>query len=133
MLNHTFLMLTLSAFLSGGGLQGVVVEKMFKPLPLAHSLGVDGIYRLQVRDSENKLHRQMVSRQIFNLYEVGDQFDDSIAPAEVSHRKQAAQARKKVTIELAAETPARTERPAMDARTAQVFLKHDMLPETEGF
>src|SRR5581483_8523996 len=63
-------------FLIGGGIHGVVVDKHFKPLPLAHSLGVDGIYDLELRDDKNHLHRQMVTRGIFLRYDIGDVFDD---------------------------------------------------------
>lgn len=135
MLHHSLLLLTLSAFLSSGGLHGVVVKKTFKPLPLSHSLGVDGIYRLELRDQENKVHRQMVSREIFALYDVGDDFDDRVTPAEVRSRKQAARARLKEATALAEaiEARIRAARSASDERTAQLFLRQDMLPETEGF
>lgn len=135
MLQHSLLLLTLSAFLSGGGLHGIVIKKTFKPLPLAGSLGVEGIYRLELRDGENKSHRQMVSREIFSLYDVGDAFDDRLAPAEVRNRKEAAQARAAKAAALAVEVESKegAERPNSDARTAHLFLRQDMLPETEGF
>ncbi len=34
--------------------RGVVVNKTFCPTPLSHSLGLDGIYRLEVRGPDKK-------------------------------------------------------------------------------
>lgn len=135
MISQSFLMLALGAFLGGGSLHGVVVNKIFKPLPLSHSLGMEGIYRLELRDQANKVHRQMVSREIFALYEVGDEFDESVPPSEVRARQAARRAKEAAAAAIAAaETErARVARTASDGRFAQVFLRRDMLPETEGF
>ena len=149
MFQQTFLMLTLSAFLGGGSLHGVVVGKTFRPL---HSLGTDGIYRLEVRNDENKVRRQMVSHEIFVLYDVGDVFDDKLSMEEVRRRHEAARLRKNAPVArpeklatvpalvvVAAASPTPTASPALDRRTAtneqapQLFLQLDRLPETEGF
>ncbi len=146
-------MLTLSAFLGGGSLHGVVVGKIFRPL---HSLGTDGIYRLEVRDGENKVRRQMVSHEIFALYDVGDVFDDKLSVEEVRRRHEAVRVRKAAAVAppeklavapapalastaVPAASPTPTASPAPDQRIAaneyapQLFLQLDRLPETEGF
>jgi hypothetical protein len=132
MLSQNLLMLALSAFLSGGALHGVVVQKIFKPLPLSYSLGIDGIYRLEVRDGSNRVHRQMVPREIFSLYEIGDEFDDRATPEQIRRRNQALRARAEQAARLA-ERAAKAKLSASDERVAQLFLRPDMLPETEGF
>ncbi len=76
----TVLSLCLAAFLSGCAIQGVVVEKRFRPLPFSDSLGVDGIYNFQLRDAQGLIHSQMVTPGVFALYEVGDYFDDLGTP-----------------------------------------------------
>jgi hypothetical protein len=43
----------------------VVVDKTLRSMPLTHSLGVDGIYKLELRDKNNRVHRQMVTRVVF--------------------------------------------------------------------
>ncbi len=133
-------MLTLSAFLGGGGLQGVVVEKTFKPLPLSHSLGMDGIYRLELRGAGGKISRQMVSQEVFAAYEVGDPFDDRATAQEIRRRRQAriAQEEEDKAGRLAAaaaqaQAKARAKVEARDSRMATLFRRRDMLPETEGF
>ncbi len=52
------------------------MSKTFRPTPLSHSLGLDGIYRLELRGEDKKVRRQMGTREVFLAYEVGDQFDD---------------------------------------------------------
>ncbi len=138
MLPHTLLLLTLSAWLSGGSMHGVVVKKTFKPLPPASSLGVEGIYRLELRDQENNLHRQMVSREIFALYEVGDEFDHGLAPAEILRRKQAPSVQEKEAAKVAApvrktKSVTKPKRMVTNKPAVRLFLRQEMLAETEGF
>lgn len=59
---------------------GVVVNKTFRSTPLSHSLGVEGIYKLELRDKDNKIRRQMVTRKVFLAYQIGDEFNDLEAP-----------------------------------------------------
>lgn len=54
----------------------MVVNKTFRPTPLSFSLGVDGIYQFELRGSDKKMRRQMVTREIYLAYEVGDAFDE---------------------------------------------------------
>ena len=140
MISQSLLLFTLSAFLSGGNVHGVVVNKTFKPLPGAHSLGVNGIYRLELREAGQTVHRQMVSRTVFLAYEIGDEFDDRVAPAEARRQNAARRAQEKEAARLAeveeqradvvAEAPAQN---VPDKRLVKLFRRQDMLPETEGF
>lgn len=138
MISQSLLLLTLTAFLGGGSIHGVVVNKTFKPLPVAHSLGMDGIYRLELREADQTVHRQMVSRAVFLAYEIGDEFDDRVPPEEARRRNLARREKEKAAVRLAelakeqAEEEA-AERSIPDSRLAQLFLRQDMLPETEGF
>lgn len=144
-------MLTLNAFLGGGGIHGVVVDKIFKPLPVVDSLGVEGIYDLELRDGKNQLHRQMVTREIFARYQIGDVFDDHAGAKQIVKQAASAVSTAKVQVEkTAAEKPKFTaavvtptpapkavaEQPAppkTESRVAQAFQKGDMLPDEEGF
>jgi len=63
-------------FLSGCAFQGVVIEKRFRPLPFYDSLGMDGIYKFELRDRAGHVRTQMVTPQVFAAYEVGDYFSD---------------------------------------------------------
>ncbi len=140
MISQSLLLFALSAFLSGGNVHGVVVNKTFKPLPGAHSLGVDGIYRLELREADQTVHRQMVPRAIFQTYEIGDEFDDRVAPEEARRLNAARRAQEKEAARLAeleeqsadvvAEGPAQN---VPDKRLVKLFRRQDMLPETEGF
>jgi hypothetical protein len=144
MLNEILLLLTLSTFLTGGNLHPVVVEKTFRPLPLTDSLGVSGIYRLELRDKNKKISRQMVSAEIFAAYEVGDEFNTRATPAAIRRQRLL----RAEMMEVVARTERVETKPAVatalvtasvpapapkDSRVAQNFRKHDMLPETEGF
>lgn len=63
-------------------MRGVIVNKTFTT-PLSHSLGVDGIYKLEVHDEKNLVHHQMVPRDVFLAYELGDKFAPDSVPATV--------------------------------------------------
>lgn len=66
--------------LAGCAHEGTVVRKEFRPLPFRDSLGIEGIYRFEVRDREGYVHRQMVSPEVFANYRVGDYFNDRAQP-----------------------------------------------------
>ncbi len=73
--------------------RGVVVNKTFRPTPLSRSLGVDGIYRLELRGEDKKVRRQMVTKEIFLAYAIGDEFDEHAAPGSVKKARVAATAK----------------------------------------
>ncbi len=66
--------------ISGCAFNGVVVEKRFRPLPFPDSLGIDGIYNFQIRDSAGQVYSQMVTSEVFASYRVGDYFNDLQSP-----------------------------------------------------
>ena len=108
---------------------GVVVNKTFRATPLTHSLGVDGIYKLELRDKDNKVRRQMVTRAVFLAYEIGDQFNDLAAPRKTSKADVTAQ-----RIAAAALNDSQSAaKVALKDRLANAHFTQDMLPETEGF
>jgi len=130
-------------------LHGTVIGKSFRPLP--HSLGESGIYKLEVRDEANKVRRQMVSREIFDAYQIGDSFDSNspliqrqkpdrdlpkvIAPNTVAPRTKSASS---VSVRSVAMASVRRPSPALAVtdshhRLASAGFTPDMLPETEGF
>ncbi len=62
----TFLVyLALAAFLTGCAVEGVVVEKNSRPLPFFDSVGMDGVYKLKLRDSQGNISSQMVTPEVF--------------------------------------------------------------------
>jgi hypothetical protein len=73
--------LAATAFLSGCAFEGVVVEKRFRPFPFYDSVGVDGIYKFELRDRAGQIHSQMVIADVFASYEVGDYFNDLQPPS----------------------------------------------------
>ncbi|MEP6685772.1 MAG: hypothetical protein ABJB22_03265, partial [Verrucomicrobiota bacterium] len=66
----------LAALLTGCALQGVVVEKNFRPFPFVDSVGMDAIYKFKLRDPQGHICSQMVTPEVFAQYEVGDYFND---------------------------------------------------------
>lgn len=140
MISQSLLLFTLSAFLGGGNVHGVVVNKTFKPIPGTHSLGVDGIYRLELREADQTVYRQMVSRAVFLAYEIGDEFDDRVAPEDARRQNEARRAKAEEAARLAELEKLRadavaeaTSDNAPGKRLVQLFRRQDMLPETEGF
>lgn len=109
--------------------RGVVVRKTFRPTPLTHSLGVDGIYKLELRDKDNKIRRQMVTRDVFEAYQVGDEFNDQEAPRHF--RKTSVIAQQLAAVE--SDDSRAATKVAIKDRLANVHFTQDMLPETEGF
>lgn len=69
-----------AALFSGCAYEGVIVEKRFRPAPFYDSMGIDGIYKFQLRDASGQIHSQMVTPDVFASYEVGDYFNDLQAP-----------------------------------------------------
>lgn len=114
--------------------RGVVVNKTFRPTPLSHSLGVDGIYRLELRGEDKKVRRQMVTKAVFLAYEIGDKFDEQARPAAI---KEARVAATPSVVEPAPKTPSLADvmGSAIETRNrlASANLPREMLPETEGF
>ena len=114
--------------------RGVVVNKTFRPTPLSHSLGVDGIYRLELRGEDKKVRRQMVTKEVFLAYEIGDKFDEQARPAAV---KEARVAATPTVAEPAPKAPSLADvmgsEIATRNRLASANLPREMLPETEGF
>ena len=69
LMRPTFLVyLALAAFLTGCAVEGVVVEKNSRPLPFFDSVGMDGVYKLKLRDSQGNISSQMVTPEVFAQY-----------------------------------------------------------------
>lgn len=98
---------------------GVVLRKEFRPTPLTQSLGLPGIYRLELRGKDRKVRRQMVTRDIFLAYQVGDRFNELDRTVEAE----------KESIPVA--VPAQG--PDLDERVATLNLPREMMREMEGF
>ncbi|MDQ3116623.1 MAG: hypothetical protein M3Q86_08465 [Verrucomicrobiota bacterium] len=115
--------------------RGVVVNKTFRPTPLSHSLWLDGIYRLEVRGPDKKVRRQMVTKEVFLAYEIGDEFDEQIGHVAVKG--------KSVPVEASVQVAATPQSPSLADvleakdesrdRLASANFPREMLPETEGF
>jgi len=116
--------------------RGIVVQKTFQPGPFSQSLGTDGLYKLEVRDEHRRVHRQLVSREVFLAYEIGDQFDASAslesrlaAKDQPVRERSAPKVRVAMTVDPSPEPPAAGPR----NRLASVYFTQDMLAEREGF
>jgi hypothetical protein len=72
----------IAALFSGCAYEGVIVDKQFRPAPFIASMGIDGIYKFQLRDSSGQIHSQMVTPDVFASYVVGDYFNDLQPPPE---------------------------------------------------
>jgi hypothetical protein len=72
-------------FVLGCANQGTIVRKQFRPFPFPISLGLEGLYRFEVRDRAGQIRSQMVTPDVFDQYEVGDYFNDR-KPAPASRR-----------------------------------------------
>ncbi len=116
---------------------GRVTNKIFKPSPLTGSTGVEGIYKLELRDKDNKIRRQMVTRVVFLAYQIGDEFNelDPGHPTNNGPKKPARLVTPGGTTRADADEP-------MAAISAQKVDKNplltahftqDLLPEIEGF
>ena len=123
------------SWLDRWAVHGVIVQKTVCPSPLSQSLGIDAIYKLEVRDQRRNLHRQMVTREVFLAYEVGDHFD-STASLDTALANKTRPARKepvkflvKMKVDDSPEPPATGPR----NRVASAYFTPDALPEREGF
>ena len=65
-----------SLFLSSCAYEGVIVRKDSAPLPFYESVGVDGSYKLALRDSTGAVHSQLVTPEVFEGHAEGDYFND---------------------------------------------------------
>ncbi|MBA3609140.1 MAG: hypothetical protein H0W43_11640 [Chthoniobacterales bacterium] len=111
--------------------RGVVVNKTFRPTPLSHSLGLDGIYRLEVRGPDEKVRRQMVTKEVFLAYEIGDEFDEQTGHVAVKG--------KSVPVEASVQVAATPQSPSLadvleakdesKDRLASANFPREMLPE----
>ncbi|MEO5753177.1 MAG: hypothetical protein ABIR38_00530 [Chthoniobacterales bacterium] len=61
--------------------EGTIVRKAVRALPFAGSLGIEAIFRFEVRDREGHIHRQVVTPEVYARYKVGDYFNDRERPA----------------------------------------------------
>ncbi len=77
-----FFVLT-AALLPGCANEGVIVSKDSAPLPFYGSLGVDGSYKLALRDSTGAVRSQLVTPEVFEGYAQGPIFQ---RPAAWAHR-----------------------------------------------
>lgn len=79
MRSKLFAFVVVALFVAGCSQRGTVVEKRLKPSPFAYSQGTDAIYSFLLRDEQGRVHRQMVTPEVFQRYEIGDFFDDQQA------------------------------------------------------
>ena len=70
----------LALLLSSCANQGTVVQKNSSPMPFYHSLGIDGSYKLALRDSAGAVHSQLVTPEVYHDYAEGDYFNDTLPP-----------------------------------------------------
>ncbi|HXA08838.1 MAG TPA: hypothetical protein VNW28_02580 [Chthoniobacterales bacterium] len=108
---------------------GVVVNKTFRSTPLTDSLGVDGIYKLELRDRDNKVRRQMVTRAVFLVYEIGDEFNELAW----RHKTPKARITSQHAVAAEADNSSPVTKVAIKDRLANPHFTQDMLPENEGF
>jgi len=116
--------------------RGVVVQKIFQPFPISRSLGMDGSYKLEVRDEQGKVHRQMVPREVFQAYEIGDRFDSLGYPGNhVGVKVEPAKEPRPPKVRIAIKVDPSPAPPAAGPRDrfASIYFTQDMLPEREGF
>ncbi|HEX3817253.1 MAG TPA: hypothetical protein VHW03_03075 [Chthoniobacterales bacterium] len=66
---------------AGCAYEGTIVHKEFRILPFSESLGIDAIYKFELRDRAGQLHWQMVTPEVFTSYSQGDYFNDLQIPA----------------------------------------------------
>ena len=113
---------------------GVVVAKIFHPSVLANAPGEEGIYKLELRDEQNKIHRQMVTAATFFAYEIGERFDPTAPlPPRRGVRQVIAAEAKTASLEMRVVSSATTAALAPPKRIANARFTRDMLPETEAF
>jgi hypothetical protein len=78
---QTLLFFVIAPLLIACAYKGTIVQKAGRPLPFAYSLGIDATYKFALRDHLGHIRWQLVSREVFNSYQVGDYFnDEDLAP-----------------------------------------------------
>ena len=70
------LLLPLLFFLTACANQGVIVRKDSGPMPMYHTLGMEGSYSFYLRDRNGAVHRQIVTPDVFARYSEGEYFND---------------------------------------------------------
>jgi hypothetical protein len=60
--------------------EGTVVRKDSNPMPFYHSLGIEGSYKLALRDGAGAVHSQLVTPEVYQDYAEGDYFNDAQPP-----------------------------------------------------
>jgi hypothetical protein len=80
MIRRTLLLLALLTFAASATNADVIVNKTFRETPFSDSLGVDGIYKIEVRDANGKVHRRLVTAEVYNRYAIGEDFSDRLLP-----------------------------------------------------
>lgn len=65
---------------AGCAYDGTIVRKESRILPFSESLGIDAIYKFELRDRAGQLHWQMVTPEVFASYAQGDYFNDLQIP-----------------------------------------------------
>ena len=131
-----FCLRTEGSWLDHWAVRGVVVQKTFQPGPFSQSLGTEGVYKFEVRDEHRKVHRQLVSREVFLAYEIGDQFDASASlESRLAAKDQPVGEREAPKVRVAMTADPSPESPAAGPRNrlASVYFTQDMLAEREGF
>ncbi len=71
-----FLLVLTASLLASCANEGVIVSKDSAPLPFYGSLGIDGSYKLALRDSTGAVHSQLVTPEVFEGYAQGQYFND---------------------------------------------------------
>jgi len=73
---QTFLFFVIAPLLIACAYKGTIVQKAERPLPFAYSLGIDASYKFALRNRVGHIRWQLVSAEVFNSYQVGDDFND---------------------------------------------------------
>jgi hypothetical protein len=106
------------AFLTASASAEIVVDKTFRALPFSDSLGVDGIYKIQLRDANNRVHTRMVTAEVFNRYALGESFDDRLQPG-AGTQLAAKTVRKAIFV---AKASRKTERPDLARSAVRIVM-----------
>ncbi len=71
-----FFSLAFAALLTSCANEGVIVKKNSTELPFYETLGVDGSYKLALRDNAGTVRSQLVTPEVFENYNRGEYFND---------------------------------------------------------
>lgn len=72
----SFSLFAAAIIFSGCANEGTVIDKRAGASPFTYSLGIDGVFKLILRDQQGNVRSQLVTPDVFNRYEVGDYFND---------------------------------------------------------